>query len=209
MIDYTIIGKRFGKLVVLHLDHLGVHHSTYWLCQCDCGNQTVVSRGSLTSGDTISCGCYHKEHSHEFGFKHGLTYHPLYGVWAGMNNRCRNPNAGNYQRYGGRGIDVCDEWKTDFKSFYDWSMANGYRKGLTLDRKDNSGNYYPDNCRWVDRTTQQNNRRNNHYITFGDETHTLTEWSRMMNINYETLRCRVLKNDYHDFEQYFKDSKLC
>lgn len=204
MIDYSIIGKRFGHLTVLSLDHITERHNTYWLCQCDCGNKTVVYRGGLTSGDTISCGCYHKEHNHEYGYKHGLTGTPLYTTWCGMNNRCRNENAANYERYGGRGISVCDEWKNDFITFHDWALSHGYEEGLSLDRINNDGNYEPSNCRWATREEQQNNRRNSHYFTYNNETHTIAEWGRILNIKDNLLNYRINKNNYMDFERYFE-----
>ena len=206
MIDYSIVGKRFGYLVVIELDHINpIRKNTWWKCQCDCGNTTIVYRGGLTSGDIISCGCYHKEHISEYGKKHGLSSDPLYTVWSGMIQRCTNQNASNYYRYGGRGIYVCDEWRHNFKSFYDWAIELGYSKGLTLDRINNEDGYYPDNCRWVDHQTQQNNTRNNHYITHNDETHSIAEWSRILNVNHETLRYRISKGNMVDFENYFEN----
>ena len=203
MIDYSIIGKRFGRLVVIDLDHVTPNHNTYWRCQCDCGNEAVVYRGGLTSGDTISCGCYHHEHQHEYGRKHGLTNHPLYIVWSGMVQRCTNPNSQNYYRYGDRGIWVCDEWRYDFESFYNWAIDNGYSPGLTLDREDNDDGYHPENCRWVSRRTQQNNTRRNHLVTYNGETHSIAEWSRILSVNHESLRYRVLHGNMRDFERYF------
>ena len=203
MIDYSIIGKRFGRLVVIDLDHVTSNHNTYWRCQCDCGNETVVYRGCLASGDVISCGCYRYEHRHEYGRKHGLTGHPLYIVWSGMVQRCANPNSKNYYRYGGRGIRVCDEWRYNFESFYNWAIDNGYSPGLTLDREDNEDGYYPENCRWVSRRTQQNNTRRNHLVTYNGETHSIAEWSRILGVNHESLRYRILHDNMRDFEHHF------
>lgn len=199
-IDYSIIGKRFGRLVVLKLDYVDNHHYTHWICKCDCGNIVSIRRNQLTSGDNISCGCYHKEHNHEFGFKHGLTNNPLYWVWTGIKNRCLNPKASNYERYGGRGISICDEWKNDFKSFYDWAMSHGYQNGLTIDRIDNNGNYEPSNCRWATRKEQQNNTRRNRIFTYEGVSHSIVEWSRILNVNYETLRYRIKVGNLKDFK---------
>ena len=91
--------------------------------------------------------------------RHGLTGHPLYSRWNNMKSRCHNPNNPSYKDYGARGITVCDEWRNDFKAFYDWSMANGYQDDLTIDRTDNDRGYSPDNCRWVTMEVQCTNRR--------------------------------------------------
>lgn len=199
-IDYSIIGKKFGRLMVLELDFIDKSHYTHWKCKCDCGNIVSVRRNQLTSGDTISCGCYHKEHNHEFGLKHGLTGHPLYTVWAGIKGRCLNPNVENYERYGARGITICDEWKNNFKAFYDWAIANGYQDNLTIDRIDNNGNYEPNNCRWITKKEQQSNTRRNHFIEYKGVVHTLTQWAEILGVNIETLRYRVNHNNFKDFE---------
>lgn len=203
MVDYSIVGKRFGRLTVVGLDHFGKYHGTWWKCRCDCGKEKVVYRGGLTSGDTTSCGCYHREHLSEYGKTHGLTRHPLYSIWSGMVQRCTNPNAENYYRYGGRGIDIFEPWKKDFETFYNWAINNGYSTALSLDRINNNGNYEPCNCRWVTQKEQSNNTRRNHKVTYNDETHTIAEWSEMLGVNHETLRYRVLHDNMSDFKNYF------
>lgn len=197
-IDYSIIGRRFGRLEVIAFDHVDKKVS-FWKCKCDCGKEIVTRRGMLTSGDKISCGCYREEHKHEFGLKHGLTNTPLYTVWGGIVQRCTNPNSSKYYMYGGRGIKLCDEWRNDFLSFYNWAITHGYEKGLTIDRVDTNGDYTPENCRWCDRLTQQNNMRRNHRFTYNGTTHTLAEWSRILHVNAETLRYRIKTGNLTDF----------
>lgn len=91
--------------------------------------------------------------------KHNLSNHRLYNIWANMKNRCNNKESKNYKNYGGRGISVCDEWINNFILFYNWSLENGYKNDLTIDRINHFGNYEPSNCRWVNREVQNQNTR--------------------------------------------------
>lgn len=123
--------------------------------------------------------------------KHGLRKTKLYTVWSHMKDRCNNPRKDTYPYYGGRGIKVCAEWINNFKAFYDWSMANGYKEGLTLDRINTDGDYEPNNCRWITTKEQANNRRSNRYITFNGESHTLAEWSVITGISDYNIWQRI------------------
>ena len=200
----NIIGKRFGRLTVVDFDHNDVHRNSYWLCECDCGNKTIVTRGSLISGNTTSCGCYNKERVRESTTTHGLSGTPLYKAWRDMRTRCENINNAAYHRYGGRGIDICDDWKK-FENFRDWATDSGYDKHLTLDRIDNDDGYYPENCRWVDWQTQGNNRSTNRIVEYAGYRHTIAEWVRILGVNDVTLRNRIERNDFRDFERYFNE----
>lgn len=201
-IDYSIIGRRFGRLTVVDFDHMGSYKVSYWMCKCDCGNMTIVSRLNLQTGHTTSCGCNRVIRAKECRTIHGQSNTPLHGIWCHIRQRCRNENDSAYSRYGGRGIDVCDEWD-DFENFYEWAIANGYRAGLTIDRKDNDRGYSPENCRWTDHITQCNNRRTNHYVTYNGVTHTLAEWSRLLNVSYDAFKARVRRGNFRDFENYY------
>lgn len=203
MID-NLSGRRFGRLTVVGFDHTDARGNTYWLCECDCGNETIVQRGNLLSGGTLSCGCYSREIFLQRVTTHGGSHTPLYDVWHSMHQRCEDENHKFYQRYGGRGIDVCDEWD-DYECFKEWAQNNGYKSGLTLDRECNNLGYCPDNCRWVTQQTQCNNRSSNHYITYNGDTHTIAEWARLLQVNYSTLQGRIKRNDMRDFEEYFKN----
>lgn len=107
--------------------------------------------------------------------------------------RCFNENHQSYPHYGGRGITVCEEWRDNFQAFYDWAMANGYSDNLTIDRKDNDGNYEPSNCRWATNKEQANNKRNNRIITFEGETHDVTKWSEIKGIPRATIYTRLCR----------------
>lgn len=128
------------------------------------------------------------------GYRHGMRYTKLYRVWAGIISRTRYSGDTNYKRYGGRGIVVCAAWRT-FMGFYK-DMGSGYREGLQIDRIDNDGNYEPGNCRWVTQSENCNNKRQNHRITWKGITKTLTEWSKIIGMNRDTLRHRIKTYGY-------------
>ena len=122
---------------------------------------------------------------------HGQSKTRLYKIWVDMKRRCDNPNRKHYERYGGRGIAYCQEWK-DFSSFYKWAMENGYSEELTLDRINNDGNYEPNNCRWTNHKEQMNNTSRNHVISFNGKTQNLTQWAEEYGLSYNLLRDRLM-----------------
>lgn len=188
-IDLT--GQRFRKLTVIGYDHSYKNGEAIWKCRCDCGNMTYVISGNLRRGNTKSCGCYGRECTAERNTTHGKTKERLHGVWTRMKDRCNNPKSDRWEWYGARGISVCEEWKNSYEAFREWALSNGYQGGLTIDRVDVNGNYCPDNCRWITIKDQQNNRRNNHRITVGEETHTIAEWSKITGIRQGTIYARI------------------
>lgn len=146
-------GNQYGRLTVQVFSHMNRKHS-YWQCVCECGNTHLVRSDCLKSGLVKSCGCLNFEARR---YTHRLSKTKLYHVWATMKHRCKNPNDRNYARYGGRGITFCDEWNK-YEPFHKWAMENGYREGLTIDRRNNDGNYEPSNCRWITMQEQQKNK---------------------------------------------------
>lgn len=182
-----ITGQKFGRLLVLErCGYIGKNIA--WRCLCDCGNETIVGISNLRNGSVKSCGCLARELSSLRLKKHGKTNTILYKTWKNIKNRCYNKNTKKYNYYGGRGIFVCEEWLNNFESFYNWSIHNGWKKGLTIDRIDVNGNYEPSNCRWVDWKTQQRNKSNNIYVNFEGEKVCLKEYAERKNISYDKAR---------------------
>lgn len=160
-------GQRYGRLVVVSRAGTSRAGATQWLCHCDCGNTKVTIRGNLVNGDTHSCGCLHSERATRLGFakrRHGNATSakfggktPEYNTWISMVNRCHNPNASGYYKYGGRGITVCDRWRWDVQAFID--DVGKRPPGTSIDRIDNSSGYEPGNVRWATPSQQALNRR--------------------------------------------------
>lgn len=124
--------------------------------------------------------------------KRNRTGHPLYSIWTNMKRRCYDARREAYKTYGARGITICDEWKNDYRIFFDWAINNGWYPGLTIDRKDVNGNYEPSNCRWVTKSVNsKENKQKSLLITYNGETHNIREWGRILNIPYSNLYFRV------------------
>lgn len=171
----NLVGTLFTRLWVLK--HVSIiknkRKRRYCLCRCLCGQTEafLVREDALLEGKIQSCKCLNREIMRALKphTTHGLRHHPLYSVWCGLKVRCGNPNNQAYHNYGGRGITVCDEWKTDVKAFHDWAMANGWQKGLDIDRIDNDGNYEPSNCRFITPLANANNKRNTIWVVVDGE----------------------------------------
>lgn len=177
-------GKKFGKLTVIELES---RTPIRWKCLCDCGNYHSVLSSNLTSGNVKSCGCVHKIGNPV----HGKCYTRVYRIYAKIKRRCLVADDIAYPNYGGRGITICDKWKNDFLSFYEWAMTNGYSDELTIDRIDNNKGYCPENCRWTDYKNQNNNTRRNRYITYKGEIKTLKQWCEEFQISYKRTHWRL------------------
>lgn len=186
----NLVGGRYGKLMVLRFSHIHLRKA-YWVCLCDCGEEKILRGNSLRSGNTTSCGCFHKEQHIERLRSHGLSKERVYRIWAGIKTRCFTNNHHSYLHYGARGITICKEWEDDFLAFYNWAMANGYDDDLTIERREVNGNYEPNNCTWIPARDQPKNRRTSLFIDFQDLTMTPTEFSNAFDIPYTTVIKRL------------------
>jgi hypothetical protein len=159
-------------------------------CMCDCGTLKRVSWPSLTSGDSQSCGCLHREKAADRKTSHGMTGTAVYTRWKSMWERCKGQKEKWVRDYVDRGITVCERWKS-FENFL--KDMGEPAEGQSLDRIDNDGPYSPENCRWASVYEQQNNTRKNINLTYQGETKTLTQWSQHLGFSYSALRNRYIQ----------------
>ena len=180
----NIAGKTFGKWLAVKECGKAKNGSTLWLFRCECGTEKILYGSDVFTGKSLSCKPCSK-------IKHGKSGTKLYMVWGSMIQRCVNPKNKGYENYGARGIDVCDEWKTDYSIFEAWAMNNGYKEGLLLDRQDNDKSYGPENCRWVTRVVQNNNRRSCRYLPVRGQMLSIAQAAKILGVNKDTLRHRI------------------
>ena len=202
-------GDKVGRLPLLRRwrKECKTYSQWDWDCLCDCGNTKVVSQCHL-GRDTLSCGCLNKEKTAESNSKYSdhdssphSKYHPLYGKWKAMIQRCENPQTHFYADYGGRGIKVCEEWH-DYEVFKQWSLENGFDASIpnagsifTIDRIDVNGNYEPSNCRYVGYDVQQYNRRNNIFIKYKGSYRSIQYIADDLGYNWDVIYHRWLHGD--------------
>ena len=185
-----LTGRRFDKLLVEGYAGNVPGKVSNWHCRCDCGNELIVSRTSLMIKGNHSCQSCKMKRIWERKNHHGESKTRLYSIYRSMKRRCYDNNAISYNKYGGRGIKVCEEWQ-EYEPFSEWAKNNGYTDELTLDRIDNNGDYNPDNCRWATYKEQALNTRTNHFIEFCGEIKTLSQWADELGINRSTLCERI------------------
>jgi hypothetical protein len=185
--------KTFTRLTVIARDLSPGHpeHSVWWICQCICGRTTVASTRDLQYKSVKSCGCLRDELLAQGNLKHGQNRKsgptPEYSAWQKMKERCYSPECKDYPRYGGRGIVICERWRTSFEAFFK-DVGPRPSPKYSLDRyPNNNGPYEPGNVRWATRTEQARNTRSTVFLTLNDETHCLSEWSEILHIKHTIL----------------------
>lgn len=188
------VGRRFVRLTVTQYipGRRGVRAK--WACQCDCGSNVFVDTYNLLTGKTKSCGCYVRDESRKrnelrrlLGWRRKT---PEYAVWQTMKARCHNPDRKDYHRYGGRGVEVCKRWRDSFDAFYA-DMGPRPSSQHSIERKDNDGNYEPENCVWATPHEQANNRSNNCNLDVNGVVKSLTQWGRDAGLSAQCIRWRL------------------
>lgn len=177
-----------SKMITLLGEEKKINGLWHTKIKCKCGIVKFKPRSRILNGELKSCGCL-KYESYKSIITHGASsknseHANIYSRWRGIITRCYNKNDRTYKNYGGRGVEMCEEWKESFESFRDWALENGYKKELSIDRIDNNKGYNPDNCRWVNHTVQGNNRRTNIYVVLNGQRKTLKQWCEHLGCNY-------------------------
>lgn len=195
-----LINKRFERLLVVRYIGSNKHRQSLWLCKCDCGNEVVVSRTNLKSGNTKSCGCYKLEKVKRKLTTHGMTKTRFYIIFMDILARCTNENEPAYKNYGARGIKCLwssfENFKEDMYESYLQHCKEFGEKNTTIDRIDNNDNYCKENCRWATQKEQQNNTRRSRYVKIDGEQLTISQAAEKYGINYKTIIYRI--NDGKD-----------
>ena len=188
-----MVGTVWGNWTVISVSSRRSKEGVaYWLCRCVCGEERQVLGTGLRRGSSKSCGsCLSQElraARRAAMLTHGMSKTSTYRTWHTMRRRCRDKKFRDFPYYGGRGIKVCERWN----SFEKFLEDMGERPpGMTLDRKDNNGNYEPGNCRWSTALVQMNNTRGNKYLTYDGKTMSLSDWARHVGIPPPRLSARL------------------
>lgn len=185
-------GQVFNRLTVLKEVEKRAG-KRYFECICECGNHGEYRLVAMRAGKIKSCGCLRNKQNKTVGITHGKRNTRIYTIWHSMKQRCLNLNNINYRHYGGRGIEICNEWRDSFELFYDWAVKNGYSKNLTIDRIEVDRNYEPSNCRFISMKDQNRNKKNNVFIEFNGENLCVIDWAKKLDISNSAMQKR-LKN---------------
>lgn len=192
-----VTGERFGRLVAIEKVK---NKRTQWVFRCDCGNTIVLPYSRILYGQH-SCGCMRKETAKKWvksNTKHNCSRTKLYRKYRAMIDRCYNKNVRNYNRYGGRGIFVCEEWKNSFEAFQEWAYKSGYDPNLdgrieqSLDRIDNDREYSPENCKWSTAKEQQKNKECSRLYEYKGKYYTSSEFADTFGISCKSFVYRRL-----------------
>ncbi|ABK45339.1 conserved hypothetical protein [Magnetococcus marinus MC-1] len=216
MAKLNMVGKVIGRLVVLSPFNTS-KPGRHWKCRCECGFETIQSTSKLNEavkkGKNIGCKCAREasilkaaKAAVQILRKHGLNHSKLHWMYDNMMKRCYRPETNRYERYGGRGIGVCQEWRDDRSAFYTWALEQGWEVGLSIDRIDVDGDYTPTNCRFIPIERQASNTSRNRYLEWNGKRQTVSDWARELGVRPQALQHRVDRgwNLHRMFTQPFR-----
>jgi len=184
-----LVNSRFGRLVVMSPAAASGGHRRL-VCRCDCGTVRSFRETHLMAGATKSCGCLMREAASTRLRRHGKTKTPEYGIWKTMKSRCGNRNTQSYVNYGGRGITVCDRWKNSFEAFL-LDMGERPSRAHSIDRRDGTKGYSPDNCRWATPMEQAANSTKPRVLTMNGVSDSIAGWARRTGLTSATIDLRL------------------
>jgi hypothetical protein len=190
----NLIGHKFGRLTVISFNEKRDGHMTYWNCECSCGNKKIISRSSLKSGRSNSCGCLNAETVRRNFGTHleasGKNRTKEYRTWCHMKRRCYLITHPHFKDYGGRGIKVDRKWKNSYENFL-IDMGRAPSPKHSIERRNNNKGYSKNNCYWATMKEQSNNRRKNRIILFDGQKKTLSQWCDQFNMGYKLVSDRI------------------
>lgn len=192
-----LTGRLFTYLTAIEKIGKTANGTFIYKCLCKCGKYVEVNANSLKMGGTKSCGCWMKERASERFSTHGLSGTRIYKIWSNMMGRCYCHTNSRFKTYGQRGITVCDRWHS-FENFYE-DMKDGYSQNLTLDRKLVNGNYEKENCQWIPRSLQSDNKTNTRYLEIDGIRRSVKEWASISGVKGRIILQR--------FDRYHWDAK--
>lgn len=193
--ESALIGKRFGKLTVTSLEKKVTFFGRemfMWNCTCDCGNKIKLLEPNLVKHYVTSCGCTFDKFKNDKYFE--IKKKKILDIYRHMYRRCYDQMDKHYIYYGSAGITICDEWLYDAEKFILWALDNGYEIGLSIERKDITKGYSPENCEWISKEAQARNKSNNVFIKFKNEVHCLAEWGEKLNMDGQVAKRYLLKH---------------
>ena len=202
IVDLT--GKKFGKLKVISRA-ANKSGRAAWNCVCECGINKIVVADKLKSGSTKTCGCGRRNRLASISTTHGMSDTKEYRAWRSMINRCYNDTQMSYHLYGGRGIKVCDSWRSSFENFIE-HVGIAPSRQHSLDRIDPNGDYEPSNVRWATAKQQSNNRRSNRYVKTPSGDMTVSEIAAAFGVKYDVIyRLVTLGRKYNEIKEYIEN----
>jgi hypothetical protein len=196
----SLLNQRFGKVIVKE-ENVLVGRRKYVKVICDCGNEKLIRAENIKS--VKSCGCLKRN---PFGLN-SHDYEILYNVWRNMIRRCYDKTSDRYYTYGARGIKVCDEWKNNFHCFAKFAVDNGWKVGLSIERKNLNENYCPSNCTFITMKEQTRNKTSNVMITHNGKTKCVVEWCEALGVNPKTVYRRI-QLGHTDFDVIFYNGDI-